>query len=68
MPEWSRTEGIDGNLYDCRYFLAYEHSDLADNDGNFRKHKLLAFLGYLSVIQYVRDYDSTYEIIMRVRK
>lgn len=68
MPKWGEITGIDGNLYYGRYFVVYENSDLADNEGNFKKHLLLEFLDYLKVIQYVKDHDSTYEIIIKARK
>jgi hypothetical protein len=68
MPEWSQVQGFDGNYYNCRYFCVYENSDLADNEGNFKKHLLLEFLGYLGVLQYVRDHDQTFEIVIKARK
>jgi hypothetical protein len=68
MVKWHPIIGIDGNLYFTRYFLVYENSDLADNDGNFKKHLLLEFLDYLGIItQYVKDHGETYEIIMKAR-
>lgn len=67
MPEWNTIRGIDGNLYHCRYFYVYENSDLADNDGNFKKHLLLEFLDYLKVLQYVKDHGETWEIIIKAR-
>jgi hypothetical protein len=67
MTRWGQIEGIDGNLYWGRYFTVFENSDLADNEGNFKKHLLLEFLDYLKVVQYVRDTDQVFEIIIKAR-
>lgn len=67
MSRWGKIQGIDGNWYLGYYFLVYERSDLADNESSFKKHLLLEFLGYLGVLQYVKDHDQTYEIILKVK-
>lgn len=60
MQRWGSILGIDGNLYHGRYFDVM-------NDDDLKKHILLEFLSYLKVIQYVRDHDVTYEIIIKAR-
>lgn len=64
---WQQTDTIDSRYWLYYHHLFGRHLTTTEVEGNFKKHLLLEMLATLGILQYVKDYEGCWEIVIKSR-